>query len=155
MVRLLLHPESFGAGPVKPVPRPVMLQTDDEPMPVPTSPPPTRGPAAQLGQPTPSPREMPPDEAPPRIRAFDQKLAGGGAKHEDNWVRSPNVTGTGAIHCKSFHCKLTGDSLENIDRQINEWLDAHPQYEVKFVTATVGEWLGKLKEPNLILQVWV
>ena len=98
---------------------------------------------------------LPAEEAPPKIRAFDQKLAGGTGKHEDSWVRSPNVVGTGAIHVKSFHCKLTGDSLENLDRQINEWLDAHPQYEVKLVTSTVGEWMGKLKEANLILQVWV
>lgn len=90
-----------------------------------------------------------------KIRAFGQALAGGSARHEDSWKRSPNVTGAGAIHVKSFHCKLTGESLEFLDKQINEWLDAHPQYEVKFVTATVGEWMGKIKEPNLILQVWV
>jgi len=163
--RALLHPDSTSGGPPRSAaaPPPVTLQPDeDEPMPVPVTPPPTRGPAAQLNRPAvapaapaPPPRELPPDEAAPKIRAMDQRLAGGGARHEENWKRSPNVTGTGAIHCKSFHCKLTGDSLENLDRQINEWLDAHPQYEVKFVTATVGEWLGKLKEPNLILQVWV
>ncbi|MFM9995109.1 MAG: hypothetical protein ACKVU4_04835 [Phycisphaerales bacterium] len=84
---------------------------------------------------------------------MDQKLGGG--RHEDDWKRSPNVTKTGAIHVRSFHCKLTGDALENLDRQVNEWLDAHPQYEVKFVSTTVGEWTGKLKEPNLIMQVWV
>ena len=89
-----------------------------------------------------------------KIRAFGQSLAGD-SRHEDNWKRSPNVTGAGAIHVKSFHCKLTGESLDFLDRQINEWLDAHPQYEVKFVTSTVGEWMGKIKEPNLILQVWV
>lgn len=88
-----------------------------------------------------------------KIRAFDQKL--GGANHEDNWQRTPNITGTGAIHVKSFHCKLTGDSLEFLDRQVNEWLDAHPQYEVKQVTTSVGEWSGKMKEPALIVNVWV
>lgn len=95
----------------------------------------------------------PPGEAKPQIRAMEQGL--GGARHAENWKRKPNVTGTGAIHCRTFHCKLTGDSLENLDRQINEWLDQHPEYEVKFVTSTVGEWTGKLKEPNMILQVWV
>src|SRR5690242_14738815 len=94
-----------------------------------------------------------PGDAPPRIRAFDQKMISSG-RHEDSWTRSPNVTGTGAIHVKSFHCKLTGESLEFLDKQINEWLDAHPQYEVKFVTSSVGDWTGKLKEPNLIVQVW-
>lgn len=88
-----------------------------------------------------------------KIRAFDQKLIS--SRHEDSWTRSPNVTGTGAIHVKSFHCKLTDEALHYLDQQINEWLDAHPQYEVKFVTTAVGEWTGKMKEPNLIAMVWV
>lgn len=88
-----------------------------------------------------------------KIRAFDQKLMSG--RHEDAWQRSPNVTGMGAIHVKSFHCKLTEEALHYLDQQINEWLDAHPQYEVKFVTTSVGEWTGKMKEPNMIVQVWV
>lgn len=88
-----------------------------------------------------------------KIRAFEQKL--GGAAHEDTWNRTPNITGTGAIHVKSFHCKLTGDSLEFLDMQVNEWLDAHPQYEVKQVTTSVGEWSGKTREPALIVNVWV
>ncbi len=92
-------------------------------------------------------------EAPPKIRAFEQRIAG---KHEDKgWARTPNISGTGAIHVRSFHCKLNSESLEFLDQQINEWLDAHPQYEVKFVTTGVGDWVGKVKEPNLIVQVWV
>lgn len=92
-------------------------------------------------------------EARPKIQTFAQGLAGG--HHQEAWKRPTNLTGTGATHVRSFHCKLTGDSLENLDRQINEWLDSHPDYEVKLVTTTVGEWTGKLKEPNLIIQVWV
>lgn len=88
-----------------------------------------------------------------KITTFEQKLSA--RRHEDEWARSPNSTGTGAIHVKSFHCRLTGDSLEFLDRQINEWLDAHPQYEVKMVTSSMGTWSGKLKEPNLIVNVWV
>ena len=88
-----------------------------------------------------------------KITQFEQRFSA--KRHEDTWKRSPNVNGTGAIHCKSFHCKLVGESLEFLDQQINEWLDAHPQYEVKFVNSTIGEWTGKLKEPNLIVQVWV
>lgn len=88
-----------------------------------------------------------------KIRTFEQKL--GSSRHEDKWNRTPNITGSGAIHMKSFHCRLTGDSLEFLDQQINEWLDAHPQYEVKMVTTSVGMWSGKLKEPNLIVNVWV
>lgn len=93
------------------------------------------------------------DPAPSKIRTFEQRLGAG--RHEDKWARTPNVTGKGAIHVKSFHCRLTGDSLEFLDQQINEWLDAHPQYEVKMVTTSVGTWSGKLKEPNLVVNVWV
>ncbi len=87
-----------------------------------------------------------------KIRSFSQQL---GSVHEETWNRTPNTTGTGAIHVKSFHCKLTGDSLTYLDDQINEWLDAHPQYEVKMVTTSIGLWTGKSKEPNLIVNVWV
>lgn len=75
--------------------------------------------------------------------------------HEERWKRTPNTTGTGAVHVKTFHCKLTEDALHFMDQAINEWLDAHPQYEVKFVTSSVGTFTGKLKEPALICQVWV
>jgi len=76
--------------------------------------------------------------------------------HEENWNRTPNTTGMGAIHVKSFHCKLSEDGLHFVDQQINEWLDNHPQYEVKFVTTSIGEWQSKLgREQNLIVQVWV
>ncbi|MFK7883997.1 MAG: hypothetical protein AB8F26_07440 [Phycisphaerales bacterium] len=93
------------------------------------------------------------EAAAPKIRTFEQRLGAG--RHEDKWARTPNVTGSGAIHVKSFHCRLTGDSLEFLDQQINEWLDAHPQYEVKMVTTGIGTWSGKLKEPNMIVNVWV
>jgi hypothetical protein len=90
---------------------------------------------------------------PPKIQAFEQRS---GRKHEDTWSRSPNVTGTGAIHCKSFHCKLNDEALGYLDQQINEWLDAHPQYEVKFTTTVSGEWQGKMgKEIHMVVQVWV
>ena len=84
-----------------------------------------------------------------KIRSFDK------ARHEDEWSRTPNTTGAGAIHVKTFHSKLTDDALRYMDETINEWLDAHPQYEVKFVTSTVGTVTGKIKEPHLICQVWV
>lgn len=93
-------------------------------------------------------------EATPKIRAFEQRL-GAGLNNECQWKRPPSVTGTGAVHVKSFHCKLATESLGYLDQQINEWLDAHPECEVKFVTTAVGEWTGKIREPNLIVQVWV
>lgn len=86
-----------------------------------------------------------------KIRSFGEKER----RHEDEWTRTPNTTGSGAIHVKTFHAKLTDDALRYMDETINTWLDAHPQYEVKFVNSTVGTLTGKLKEPHLICQVWV
>ena len=76
-------------------------------------------------------------------------------KHEEKWSRSPNVTGQGAIHVKTFVAKLRLDAIEHLDEQVNHWLDAHPQYEVKFVTTTVGDLKGKLTEQALFMSVWV
>jgi hypothetical protein len=87
---------------------------------------------------------------PGKITAF-----GKGKRHEDSWIRTPNTTGSGAIHVKTFHCKLTEDAISYMDQAINEWLDAHPQYEVKFVSSTIGILTGKLKEPAMFCQVWV
>jgi hypothetical protein len=101
-------------------------------------------PAATDGQP-----------APTKIQAFEQKL-GASRKHEETWSRTPNSTGTGAIHVKTFHCKLNDDAISFLDQQVNEWLDGHPQYEVKNISTAVGDWTGKLgKEAHLIVSVWV
>lgn len=127
------EPQPIGPQPVGPQPVPRAITPS---APAPTSVSPAAAPA----------------EAPPRIRAFEQRM---GRHEEKGWSRTPNNPGTGAIHVRSFHCKLNSESLEFLDQQINEWLDAHPQYEVKFVTTGVGEWVGKVKEPNLIVQVWV
>jgi len=93
------------------------------------------------------------EETKPQIKFSTGSLGGG--SHEAKWKRKTNVTGSGATHVRTFHCRLAEESVEYLDRQINEWLDAHPEYEVKFVTSTVGDWTGKLKEPQLIVQVWV
>ena len=89
----------------------------------------------------------------PKLRPFEEEKVN---RHEDTWKRTPNVTGKGAIHCKTFHCKLGADSLTYLDEQINRWLDDHPQYEVKFVTTSTGDWGGKMgTETHMVVQVWV
>ena len=110
-------------------------------------------PTSRSDEPEPVPVEeaIGPSGGEKKITAFGEHQR----RHEDAWNRTPNTTGAGAIHVKTFHSKLTADALDNMDRAINEWLDAHPQYEVKFVTSTVGTMTGKLKEPHLICQVWV
>jgi hypothetical protein len=129
----------FQNGGPQPVPQPQPTGLSDSGGPIITKKPPNDAAAA--------------DPAPSKIRAFAQSMAV--AHATDGWQRKPFQNKTGAMHVKSFHCKLTGESLEFLDKQINDWLDAHPDYEIKMVTGTVGEWTGKLREPNLILQIWV
>lgn len=90
-----------------------------------------------------------------KIQIFEQKMGAQAGHHEDKWKRKTNLTGAGATHVRSFHCKLTSESLELMDQAINQWLDNHPDYEVKQVTTSIGEWTSKLKEPHLIVNVWV
>jgi len=85
-----------------------------------------------------------------KIRTFETRKA-----HIDHWQRTPNVTGSGAIHVKTFVTKLRLDAIDYLDQQINEWLDNHPEYEVKFVTQSIGTLTGKNTEDALFVSVWV
>ncbi|MEM9418150.1 MAG: hypothetical protein AAGA25_03715 [Planctomycetota bacterium] len=75
--------------------------------------------------------------------------------HADHWNRTPNATGNGAIHVKTFVAKLRLDAIDNLDEQVNNWLDNHPEYEVKFVTTSVGKLVGKISEDAIFMNVWV
>jgi hypothetical protein len=75
------------------------------------------------------------------------------AKSHD-WKRKANINGAGAVRMRSFHGRLSDEGLIFMDDKINEWLDAHPEVEVKFVTSTVGTYEGKIREPALILNLW-
>jgi len=85
-----------------------------------------------------------------KIRTFEKK-----GNHEEKWLRTPNQTGSGATHVRTFHSKLNTESLAYMDAQINDWLAEHPEVEVKFVSSTVGVYSGKVKEPAIICHVWV
>jgi len=85
-----------------------------------------------------------------KIQQFAQRKA-----HEDHWNRTPNTTGKGAIHVKTFVTKLRIDAIEHLDEQVNEWLDTHPEYEVKFVSTATGKLVGKNTEDALFMNVWV
>jgi hypothetical protein len=85
-----------------------------------------------------------------KIRTFDTRKP-----HVDSWKRTPNVTGSGAIHVKTFVTKLRLDAIDHLDEQINEWLDNHPEYEVKFVSQTIGKLVGKNTEDAMFTSVWV
>ncbi len=85
-----------------------------------------------------------------KIRTFDTRKP-----HVDHWKRTPNVTNAGAIHVKTFVTKLRLDAINHLDDQINEWLDNHPEYEVKFVSQSIGKLVGKSTEDALFVSVWV
>jgi len=74
-------------------------------------------------------------------------------KHHD-WKRKVVTNGFGAIRMKSFHGKYSDSGLQYLDDAVNEWLDANPEIEVKFVTPTVGVFEGKIREPALVLNLW-
>jgi len=76
----------------------------------------------------------------------------GGSTRKFN--RPTSVSGHGAVRVKTFHGRLSDESLQYVDDKINEWLDSHPEIEVKFVTSTCGLFDGKIKDLAMILNVW-
>jgi hypothetical protein len=116
----------------------------------------------------PPPRQPPPDldpisldeepmeiAAPPpvkKIQAFGSDAVQQAKKHD--WKRQTNKTGQGATRVKSFHGKYSDQGLQYLDDAINEWLDNHPEAEVKFVSSTVHVFEGKIREPALVLNLW-
>jgi hypothetical protein len=91
-------------------------------------------------------------DAPPtsKIKAFG--IAGQRAEHQ--WKRKTYTTGQGACRIRTFHGRLSDEGMAYMDEKINEWLDNHPDVEVKTVTTTIGQYEGKIKEPALIVNVW-
>jgi len=73
---------------------------------------------------------------------------------QHNWKRKPHVSGTGACRLRSFHAKYSDQGLENLDNHINEWLDDHPEIEIKFCTTTVHVFEGKIREPAIVMNLW-
>jgi hypothetical protein len=83
------------------------------------------------------------------------KLSGGGDKHTYNkFKRNTNVDGTGACRMRTFHGRLSDEGLAFLDDKVNEWLDNHPEVEVKFVSQTVGTFSGKTGESEMFVTIW-
>jgi hypothetical protein len=85
------------------------------------------------------------------VKAFG--AAAGRAHRERQFQRPLNKTGTGATRCRVFHSKISEASLEYMQGQINEWLDAG-EIEVKQVGHLVGTLEGKTPTPNIFVFVW-
>jgi hypothetical protein len=120
---------------------PIELEDEDLAAPAPTS-----GGVAGVAAAAPSP------QAPSKIRQFATSI--GNLQHQDNFKRPTTVTGRGACRVRSFHGRLSDEGIVYMDSKINEWLDGHPDIEVKFATTTVGLYDGKIKEPALIVNIW-
>lgn len=92
-------------------------------------------------------------DAKPKIHGFaSQSLEHSG----DKWKRPLNRSGNGATHVRTFQGKMTAQGLEFLDRHINDWLDAHPEAEVKFSTTQIGEVATATgKEQVIVVQLWI
>jgi hypothetical protein len=75
-------------------------------------------------------------------------------RREEVFKRPLHTTPTGATRVRSFHGRLSDQGLEYMDHAINEWLDRHPDVDVKFVTSVTGVYEGKIREPAVILNIW-
>lgn len=75
-------------------------------------------------------------------------------ERQRDWKRHTNTPGTGATRMKSFHGKLSEEGMGYLDEAVNDWLDNHPEVEVKFVTSTIGTFEGKIRMPALVLNIW-
>ncbi|HZN66576.1 MAG TPA: hypothetical protein VFB66_14905 [Tepidisphaeraceae bacterium] len=85
------------------------------------------------------------------------KISAGGDKHTYNKFKRPvsASTGHGATRVRTFHGRLSDDGLAYTDDKINEWLDSHPEIEVKHVNCFVGPLEGKVTgEQGLIVVIW-
>lgn len=93
-------------------------------------------------------------ETPSKIHAFssDSGISAKGKGH--TYKRPLNVTGRGATRVRTFHAKLSDTAMSYLEGLINDWLDEHPDIEVKFSNTTVGVVEGKRAEPHLIITVW-
>ena len=87
--------------------------------------------------------------APSKIKAFGVA----GMTTAAPSLAKPPRQGPCACRVRSFHGRLS-EGMQYMDDKINEWLDQHPDIEVKIVTTSIGQYEGKIKEPALVLNVW-
>jgi hypothetical protein len=125
-------------------------------MPSPVTPPPPlphrHGPVAEEPLELVEDDEKPMSAEPPKSKIHQMSAVGSLTPH--SYKRSTHSNKTGAVRMRTFHCRLSEQGVDYLDQTVNDWLESHPDVEVKFTTSTIGLWDGKLKEPTLILNVW-
>jgi hypothetical protein len=103
-------------------------------------------PAPAPGQPAPAP-----GQPASKIRAF---TVAGAHVTSHQFKRQPNLTGHGVTRVRTFHGRLSDEGMAFMDDKINEWIDDHPDVEVKFVTTCIGVFEGKIRDQALVVNVW-
>ena len=89
------------------------------------------------------------------ITAFGAKGVAARVVLDETKLKRPlNKSGAGATRMRIFHTKINDGAAVFMTQTINEWIDANPDIEVKFVGSAVGIWEGKHPEPHLILTLW-
>jgi len=73
---------------------------------------------------------------------------------EMHFKRPINKDSQGATRVRTFHAKLNDGAFHFLDNQINEWIDSHPEVEVKFCNTTIGVVEAKKSEPHMIINIW-
>ena len=145
-------------------PRPVIA--DQEPIELveleeltPATPAPAAHPVPQ-GHPTPAtaataaPVTHGPATIQPSSKIRQQVLMGAGGAQRAAFKRTPVCNGRGSCRVRTFHGRMSDEGMAYMDDKINEWLDAHPEIEVKFVTTAIGMYDGKIREEALVVNVW-
>ena len=87
-----------------------------------------------------------------KIKMFATGIGSGHAGHA--YKRQTCADGTGACRVRTFHGRLSDEGMAFLDEKVNEWLDNHPEIEVKFVNTSIGLYDGKIKEQALVMNVW-
>src|SRR5688572_29103146 len=90
----------------------------------------------------------------PSIQPLSKIQVQGHNQQQRTFARKTDVSGHGALRVRSFHGRLSDEGLIYMDSKINEWLDQHPEIEIKQATTCVGEYEGKIREPALIVNIW-
>ncbi len=93
-------------------------------------------------------------DVPSKIHGFSAETGISAKSKEQDFRRPLNLTGRGATRVRTFHTKLSDTAMSYLDGLINDWLDEHPDIEVKFSNTTVGVVEGKRAEQHLIITVW-
>lgn len=98
------------------------------------------------------------EDSSPRVEGSSaiRTLAARGGGHGEYAHKRP-IAGPelGATRCRTFHARMSTGALQNMDHQINEWLDTHPEIHIKSAASTVGVFEAKISsEEHLVLTLF-